>query len=93
MWQEAEECFRKSIAMGDCLPQPQGNLGVCLTMQKRFDETEAAYKRALEIDPLYEQAKENLKNLAYQRAHPNEISHYDVTTPFQDAKTGITFVK
>jgi tetratricopeptide (TPR) repeat protein len=93
MWQEAEECFRKSIAMGDCLPQPQGNLGTCLLMQKKFDEAEAAYKRALEIDPKYERAKENLKGLVYLRAHPDETPLYDVTTPFQDAKTGITFVK
>lgn len=92
-WQEAEECFRKSIAMGDCLPQPQGNLGICLAMQKRFNEAEAAYKRALEIDPGYERAKENMKNLAYMRAHPDEKPEYEITTPFQDAKTGITFVK
>jgi tetratricopeptide (TPR) repeat protein len=92
-WQEAEECFRKSIAMSDCLPQPQGNLGNCLTMQKRFDEAEAAYLRALEIDPTYDRARENLGNLAYHRAHPDLNPSYEVTTPLKDAKTGINFVK
>jgi tetratricopeptide (TPR) repeat protein len=92
-WQEAEEYFRKSIAMADCLPQPQGNLGICLAMQNRFDEAEAAYKRAMEIEPGYKRAKENLKNLNYLRAHPNEKPGYRITSPFQDAKTGIKFVK
>lgn len=92
-WQEAEEYFRKSIAMADCLPQPQGNLGICLAMQNRFDEAEAAYKRALEIDPGYKHAKENLEKLNYLRAHPNEKPAYGITTPFQDAKTGVKFVK
>ena len=92
-WQDAEECFRKSIAMSDCLPQPQGNLGICLSMQGRFDEAEAAYRRALEIEPGYERAIENLKNLNYMRAHPDEKPGYAITTPFQDAKTGIKFVK
>ncbi len=31
--------------MGDCLPQPWGNLGICLMMQERYDEAEAALKR------------------------------------------------
>jgi tetratricopeptide (TPR) repeat protein len=92
-WQEAEVCFRKSIVMSDCLPQPQGNLGNCLSMQNRFDEAESAYRRALEIDPHYERALENLRKLAYLRDHPEKKSGYAVTTPFQDTKIGITFVK
>src|SRR5258708_8771655 len=50
-WQEAEQAFHTSIDMGDCLPQPWGNLGICLMMQERYDEAEAALKRALVIDP------------------------------------------
>ena len=92
-WQEAEECFRKSIEMGDCLPQPQGNLGICLAMQKRFDEAEAAYRRALEIEPKYERAHEHLKNLEKMRAHPDEMPEYHITSPFEKAKAGITFVE
>lgn len=92
-WREAEKCFRKSIEMGDCLPQPQGNLGICLAMQKRFDEAEAAYRRALEIDPNYERANEHLKNLEDMRAHPDEMPGFTITSPFERAKTGITFVE
>jgi len=92
-WKDAEECFRKSIAMSDCLPQPQGNLGICLSMQGRFDEAEAAYRRALEIEPGYKRAMENLKNLDYMRTHPDEIASYAITSSYQDANTGIQFVK
>jgi superkiller protein 3 len=92
-WQEAEACFRQSIAMGDCLPQPWGNLGICLAMQKRFDEAEAAYKRALEIDPKYERAKEHLMNLANMRAYPDDMPEFAITSPFQGVKTGLTIIK
>jgi len=92
-WQEAEECFRKSIEMGDCLPQPQGNLGICLAMQKKFDEAEAAYRRALEIDLNYERAHEHLQNLASMRAFPDEMPEYKITSPFEKAKPDITFVE
>lgn len=91
-WQEAEACFRKSIALGDCLPQPWGNLGICLAMQKRFDEAEAAYERALQIDPRYERAKENIQKLEVMRAHPDETPGFAITSPFQDVKTSITVV-
>src|SRR5258708_10277216 len=52
-WEEAEQVFQASIAMGDCLPQPWGNLGICFMMQERYDEAEAALKRALVIHPRY----------------------------------------
>jgi Tfp pilus assembly protein PilF len=77
--------------MGDCLPQPWGNLGICLVMQNRFDEAEAAYRRALKIDPKYKRAKENLESLDYWRKHPDEKPGYMITSPFQDVKTNITF--
>ena len=92
-WKEAEAAFRKSIEMGDCLPQPWGNLGICLAMQNRFGEAEDAYRHALKIDPKYERAKENLESLDYWRAHPNEKSAYKITSPFQDVKAGVTFYK
>jgi tetratricopeptide (TPR) repeat protein len=90
-WAEAEEAFRKSIAMGDCLPQPWGNMGICLVMQGRYDEAEDAYKHALKIDPKYKHAKDNLENLAYWREHPEERPGYKITSPFQEVKTNITF--
>lgn len=90
-WQEAEAAFRQSIVMGDCLPQPWGNMAICLLMQNRFDEAEEAYKHALEIDPDYKRAKENLEQLAYWREHPDEKPAYRINSPFQDVKTNITF--
>ncbi|HEX5690398.1 MAG TPA: tetratricopeptide repeat protein [Roseiflexaceae bacterium] len=67
-WAEAEPLFRQSIAMGDVLPQPWGNLGVCLLMQRQFDAAEAALRRALEIDPGYTIARQNLAGLPKIRA-------------------------
>lgn len=66
-WIEAEEALRANIAMGDCLPQPHGNLGNCLMMQERYDEAEEEFKRALAIDPNYQVAKQNLRILPQTR--------------------------
>ena len=90
-WQEAEVTFREAIGMGDCLPQPWGNMGICLLMQGRFDEAEDAYRRALEIEPDYERARENLDKLDYWRDHPDEKPELTITSPFQGVKTDITF--
>jgi len=92
-WEEAELAFRQSIAMGDCLPQPWGNLGISLVMQNRFDEAEDAYRHALKIDPGYKNAKANLKSLSYWREHPDEKPEYKITTPFQNLKSSVTFFK
>ena len=90
-WQEAEVAYRKSIEMGDCLPQPWGNLGICLAMQNRFDEAEEAYRHALKIDPKYERAREHLENLDLMRKHPDEKPMFMITSPFQDKKVDIEF--
>jgi len=91
-WQEAEQAFRASIDMGDCLPQPWGNLGISLIMQERYDEAEAALKRALVIDPKYTLAKKNLAALpTIRRTGPPII---DIKDPFRDRKLkqSITFI-
>ncbi len=62
-WAEAEPFFRQSISMGDVLPQPWGNLGICMLMQRQFDAAEVALRRALEIDPGYLIARQNLAGL------------------------------
>ena len=62
-WKEAEQAFRQLIALGGRLPQYWGNLGVSLIMQLRYDEAEVALKQALEIDPSYTFALDNLAKL------------------------------
>ena len=93
-WEEAEHAFRTSIAMGDCLPQPWGNLGISLMMQERYDEAEAALKRALVMDPRYTLAKSNLAALPETRrtGPPARIA---ITDPFKSSKLkqSITFIK
>jgi len=92
-WEEAGHAFRASIAMGDCLPQPWGNLGGCLLMQERYDEAEAALRRALAIDPKYTLAKNNLVALPQiRRAGPPKM--IGITEPFKDSKLkqSITFL-
>jgi tetratricopeptide (TPR) repeat protein len=93
-WAEAEQAFEASIAMGDCLPQPWGNLGICLVMQERYDEAETALKRALVIDPEYTIAKNNLDSLPEtRRLGPPEI--VEMSQPFKDSKMkqSITFIR
>jgi tetratricopeptide (TPR) repeat protein len=93
-WEEAGQAFQASIAMGDCLPQPWGNLGICLLMRERYDEAEAALKRALEIDPRYTIAKNNLALLAESRLKgPPDI--FAINEPFKHIKLkqSITFIK
>lgn len=84
-WEDAEKHFKASIEMGDCLPQPWGNLGNCLMMQKRYDEAEAALRRALVIDPKYKIAKNNLAMLPEIRrtGPPKQIGLND---PFKNSK-------
>src|SRR6266702_3887023 len=82
-WKEAGQAFQASIAMGDCLPQPWGNLGICLMMQERYDESEEALRRALVIDPEYTIAKNNLVLLAKTRLEgpPDVVA---INEPFRD---------
>ena len=92
-WDEAAQAFQASIAMGDCLPQPWGNLGICLMMQERYDEAEAALKRALVIDPKYTMAKNNLAALPeIRRTGPPKI--VGIVDPFKGSKLkqSITFI-
>lgn len=89
-WSDAEQRFRDVIAMGDVLPQPWGNLGICLLMQHRYDEAEEALQRALEIDADYELARANLAMLEEIRADgiaPRVI----MSDPFAKAKRSIDF--
>ena len=93
-WEEAGEAFQASIDLGDCLPQPWGNLGICLLMQERYDESEAALKRALVIDPTYTLAKDNLELLADTRRTglPDTVA---INQPFKGSKLKqtITYIR
>jgi len=93
-WDEAGQAFQVSIAMGDCLPQPWGNLGICLMMRERHGEAEVALKRALEIDPKYIIAKNNLAALPeFRRTGPPSL--VALNEPFKSSKLkqSITFIK
>ena len=93
-WEEAGQAFRASIAMGDCLPQPGGNLGICLMMQERYDETQAALKRALVIDPKYTIAKNNLAALPeLRRTGPPAMVALNEPFKHSKLKQSITFIK
>jgi tetratricopeptide (TPR) repeat protein len=93
-WEEAKQAFQASITMGDCLPQPWGNLGICLLMQERYDEAEVALKRALEIDPKYTIAKNNLAALPeFRRTGPPDMVALNEPFKHSKLKQSITFVK
>jgi tetratricopeptide (TPR) repeat protein len=93
-WKEAEQAFQASITMGDCLPQPWGNLGISLMMQERYDEAEEALKRALVMDPGYTLAKKNLAALPKIR-RTGLPPIVDIRDPFKSSKLkqSITFLK
>jgi tetratricopeptide (TPR) repeat protein len=63
-------------------------------MQERYDEAEAALKRALEIDPKYTIAKNNLALLAESRLK-GPPDFFAINEPFKHSKLkqSITFIK
>jgi len=83
---EAEEhLFREDYQ------QPQNSLGVCLLMQRRFDEAEAAFRRALEIDPDYKLARKQLKQLKKIR-QTGKLPQIAVSDPYREAKITTHFI-
>lgn len=66
-WAEGEAHLQRVLALSERQPQPWSNLGICLMMQRRFDEAEAAYQRALAIQPDYASARENQAVLQQMR--------------------------
>lgn len=91
-WDEAEQVLRRVIEMGDCNPQPWGNLAGCLIMQERYDEAEDALHRALEIDPDYDLAQQNLALLPMIRQ--SGPVNFELRHPFKgkELKQSITFI-
>jgi tetratricopeptide (TPR) repeat protein len=93
-WEESGQAFQATIDMGDCWPQPWGNLGICFLMQERYDEAEEALKRAIAMDPTYTIAKNNLEALpTFRRTGPPEL--VAMNEPFRQAKfkQSITFIR
>ncbi len=76
--------------MGECLPQPRGNLALALLMQKKYDEAEAAFKRALAINPDYDLAKQNLAMLPMIR-RIGETPKIALRDPFADTNVSLDF--
>jgi len=93
-WAEAGQAFEASIAMGDCLPQPWGNLGISFMMQKRYDEAEAALKQALTIDPSYAIAKNNLASLTQiRKSGPPEMIGMNDPYKNSNVKQSLTLLR
>ena len=54
----------------------QTNLGICLAEVNRFDEAEAAFRRALEIDPQFVRGYTNLGALALLNGQPERARDF-----------------
>lgn len=59
-WDGSMQIMQQAIAMDDCKAEAQNLLGVCLMFRMRLGEAQAAMRRALELDPEFEAARENL---------------------------------
>jgi len=81
-WSKAADLFRRVIGIADVLPQPWGNLGLCLLMMEQYDEGEAALRRALEIEPSYEFARHNLTMLGRLRREGGTPDRVAIAPPF-----------
>jgi len=93
-WAAAGQAFQAAIDMGDCQPQPWGNLGISFMMQERYDEAEAALKRAIAMDQTYTIAKDNLAALpTIRRTGPPSL--LGISDPFMNAdlKQSLTFIQ
>ncbi|HLG64832.1 MAG TPA: tetratricopeptide repeat protein [Ktedonosporobacter sp.] len=84
-WHEAEGLFRQLTEMGSRIPSYWGNLGVCLLMQLRYEEAEAALKQALAVDPDYSIARDNLKKLPELRRSKRPVGH-KLINPHREAE-------
>ena len=51
-WQEAEKCFLRAIALNPGYADAHQRYGLCLLAMQRFEESEAQFRKALDIDPL-----------------------------------------
>jgi Flp pilus assembly protein TadD len=81
-WSKAAGLFRRVIEMADAIPQPQGNLGLCLLMMGKYDEAARALQRALEIEPGYEFAQHNLTMLERLRKEGGEPDSVVIPSAF-----------
>ncbi|MCK0152331.1 tetratricopeptide repeat protein [Alcanivorax sp. S6407] len=57
---EAEQAFRKCLAVNDANPYAHNGLGLALREQGKFDEARSHYQQALTLDPKYARAHFNL---------------------------------
>lgn len=81
-WAAAEQVYRAALAISDRHPPAWGNLGICLAMQRRYDEAEAALRAALGQDPSYELARRNLVALPDMRRH-DDPQYVEYRRPFE----------
>jgi tetratricopeptide (TPR) repeat protein len=59
-WADAEKHFNAVVALKSNLEEAYYNYGVVLTLQKRDAEAADAFRRAIDVNPLYAQAHNNL---------------------------------
>jgi arylsulfatase A-like enzyme len=57
---DAAECFKKSLEINPNQAQAHNNLGMILVTRQKLDEGIAELEKAIEIDPAFEQARYNI---------------------------------
>ena len=72
---EAVDALQESLQHAPQNPRAWSNLGVAHMMAGRRDDAEAAFRRALELDPTYEPARFNLEKLLQGEGEAAPLLH------------------
>jgi tetratricopeptide (TPR) repeat protein len=70
----AEKEFSYVVSVDKCSEKALGNLGLVHMLKGKFDEAERCFQRALEINPTYPLALENLARLKEIKASPGNLA-------------------
>ncbi len=75
-YQEAEECYRQSVAVNPDFAEGFVNLGFILSLQQRAEEAKSVLEQALRLDPELEDACYLLGTISQEQGAPDDAIRY-----------------
>jgi len=89
-WQNSETLFRRTAGVTKKNYLAYNNLGYYLSGQRKVEEAMENYKKALEINPQYEDAYNNMGYaLAGLKRYPEAIAHYEAALRMKPKHTEV----